>query len=194
MAFSLKCPACRQKFPWDPVKGFPEYCPNEQCVTRIAHDRDDDDIVVPFIRSAGTNANDALYRQMEQASEHRAEQAAQMAGVPVSEMSGLKITNLNGTRHEGDVAAIPVSNSVTQRMDQLRAINPNAQVGFAPQGHQFAASVAHPTGIGSQPDNNMGLRTRNAVRGQHTDGSQRVTTSEIPINEIHGNPNFRSRV
>lgn len=113
MAYSLRCPACRVKFPWNPKKGFPDYCPNKACDTRIAHDVDDNVICMPSLRSAGTTANDKLYRDMERSSEYRAEAAAQAAGVPVSEMSGLKITNLNDTRHEGAIAAVPVNNPVT---------------------------------------------------------------------------------
>jgi hypothetical protein len=108
MKFSMRCPACRAKFPWEPEKGYPEFCPNDACSTRIAHDRADDDIVIPFIRHTATKATDQVYRDIESSSERRAEMAAADAGTSVEDMSGLKITDLRETRHEGAIAAPPL--------------------------------------------------------------------------------------
>ena len=136
MGFMWRCTECRTKVPYTP--DMPEFCPNPKCKTRLLSDRDDSDVVMPFFRSAATTANDALYRRMEQASEHRVDLAAQKAGVPASEMSDLKITNLRETRHEGDIAAVPVNNSVTQFLAQ----NPNAGGFRADQGLGYSSTVA----------------------------------------------------
>jgi hypothetical protein len=158
MAFFYKCTSCRTKIPFVAGK-LPEFCPNPQCASRAASDRDDADIVIPFIRSAATKANDDLYRSMEKASEYRAEQAAQMAGTPVSEMSGLKITNLNETRHEGAIAAVQEVTPVTQFM----AANPKVSGFQGNNGVEFSGAVQ--TG----PHPNVGARMRTAVQANHRD-------------------------
>lgn len=183
MAFSLKCPACGVKFPWKPASGFPEYCPNEACTTRIAHDRDDEDVVMPFFRSSATQANDRFYKNMEQASERRAEVAAEKAGVPVSEMSDLRITNLNETRHEGAVAAIPVNNPVSQFMQQ----NPQAS------GFQGNNGVGYSGDVMSGPSPNRGARMQSAVRQMHAEGMGWDKVGDRPALEIQ-NPAYRRRV
>lgn len=125
MAFKLKCPECREKFPWEPLKPWPRFCP--MCRADINNDRADDDVVMPFIRHSSTKKNDALYRQMEAASEHRMHAAAEMAGCDVSEMSSLKMTNMND-RNDTPIAEVmipPDSGVVGQAMLQ----NPNLGFG-----------------------------------------------------------------
>lgn len=187
MGYLLKCPICRAKFKWNPLVGFPDYCPNAKCTSRIAHDRKDDDVVMPFVRSPGTKANDDLYRSMEKASEARAEHAAQILGVPTSDMSDLKITNLNDRRHEGAVAAMPVNNEVTRMMaaaPQQFGMNPNA-------GLQYSATVS------SGPYPNSGARTQNMIRSLHTErmsgASLGGVSTDAPALETQ-NPNYRRRV
>lgn len=102
----MRCPSCEKKFPWEPTLGTPEHCP--LCGYRTAHDRADDDIVMPSLRSARMAATDGVYRDLEKSSEHRMRQAAQMAGCDVSDMAGLKITNLRDTK-EGEIAAPSVA-------------------------------------------------------------------------------------
>lgn len=103
MAVILRCPECEGKFKWAAgTEEWPKHCP--LCGAYVGIDRADDDIVLPFIRSARAKSIDQVYRDIEKSSEHRAEQAAQMAGVPVSEMSGLKITDLND-RRDSEIAA-----------------------------------------------------------------------------------------
>jgi hypothetical protein len=187
MATMLRCPACRVKFPWDPAKGFPEYCPNDACETRIAHDRDDDDVVMPAFLSAASKANDTLYRQIEAGSEKRVELAAQAAGVDPSEMAGLKITNLNSTRHANDVAAVPVNNAVTQSMDAIKRQNPNANVGFTQNGLGFSGPVA------SGPHPNAGARTQSMVRQMHGERVGWNAVGDRPANEVN-QPGYRRRV
>lgn len=186
MASKLRCPACRVTFPWDPSKGFPEYCPNEACETRIAHDRADDDVVTPFIRSNGkTKAADRVYREMETASEQRAQEAAAMLGVPASDMADLKITNLRSTAHEGDVAAIPVNNAVTQAM-----ANPAAQNAFGFQGSNGVGfSGAVPTGF----DPSAGARFQRTLRTTHAERVGWSKVGDAPALEMTS-PLYRPRV
>lgn len=120
----LRCPLCREAFPWAPGAAFPERC--QVCKQRIGHDRDDDDIVMPFVRSNGRTASvDKVYRDMEAGSEIRAQAAADMAGVPVSEMAGLKITNMND-RHDAEIAAPNLTGSAAQlaSMTQVASSRP----------------------------------------------------------------------
>ncbi len=175
--FKAVCPECRGKFPWEPTLGYPKSCP--LCSFSIGHNRADDDIVLPFIRSSKMKATDDTYRQMEAASEQRAQQAAELAGVPVSEMSGLKITNLQDARHEGQVAAVPVSNPVTQFMEQTK-------VGGYQDGSGFAATV----GTGYAP--NEGAKMRTLLHSQHGERAGHGTTSDRPANETL-QPGYRRR-
>ena len=181
MASKLRCPACRVKFAWDPSKGFPEYCPNEACTTRIAHDRADDDVVMPFVRStAKSRSIDNVYREMETASAHRAQQAADLAGVPVSEMSDLKITDLRPTRHEGDVAAVPVNNEVSRLID--RGVG-GWQGG---QGSEYGGAVS--TG----PFPNAGAHMRTQLQERHGRVTHGAGVSDRPANEVL-QPGYRRR-
>jgi hypothetical protein len=183
VAYSLKCPACRVKFKWDPTRGFPDHCPNPDCTTRIAHDRDDSDVVMPFVRSAATTANDSLYRRMEQASERRVGLAAAKAGVPMSDMADLKITNLRDTRSQGDVAAVPVSNPVTQFMQQ----NPNAG------GFRGDTGVGYSGAVMTGPEPNRGARVQSMVRQMHAEGMGWDKVGDRPALETQ-QPNYRRRV
>lgn len=119
MAVILRCPHCEVKFrcEFSQSSGWPDYCPNKKCGIFMGTDRADDDIVMPFIRSAITKANDKVYRDAEAASEVRAERAAEMAGVPVSDMSSMKITNMSD-RRDTPVKAITIPDSVVTRQMQ----------------------------------------------------------------------------
>ena len=103
MGFQLRCPECRDKFPWDPKATWPRYCP--LCQADINNDRDDDDVVMPNILSLKTKRTDGVYDGMVKGSEFSAQAAAELAGVPVSEMSSLKITDLN-TRRDAEIPPI----------------------------------------------------------------------------------------
>lgn len=140
MAYSIRCPVCREKFPWIPTDGFPEECPNTGCKSRIAHDRADDDIVLPFIRSsAKTKAVDGMYRQMEEGSEFRAQAAAAELGVPASEMSSLKITNMQDNLRPGDMAAkeVTAANNTVVRHMEATGVG-----GFQQNGAGFASGTS----------------------------------------------------
>jgi hypothetical protein len=177
MALSLRCPACRTKFPWESGAAYPDTCPS--CHEFIGSGRDDTEVVMPSLRSAATRANDDVYRQMERSSEHRAEQAAQMAGVPVSEMSDLKITNLRDNHSNGDVMAPP---------PQLKGVFGG---GPTPMPMQLsdpmrAAALSHQ---GAHP--NAGARTQTMIRQMHANTGQFVGDRPALETEM---PGYRRRV
>ena len=179
MAYSLRCPTCRVKFPWNPTDGMPELCPNENCNSRIGADVDDNVICMPSIRSARTKANDKVYREMEAASEQRAQVAAEMAGVPVSDMADLKITDLRSTQHEGDVAAVPVNNEVSRLID--RGIG-----GFQGDGAGYGA------GVQTGPVPNAGAHMRTHLQNHHGKVTGGAGVSDRPALETTY-PDYRWR-
>ncbi len=105
MAIRLRCPKCRQAFPWESGKELPDEC--QLCHEYIGPDPDRDVTVItaPFIRSQKMKAVDDVYRQTEAGSETRMKIAAELTGAPVSEMTSLKITDMKDNQREGDIAA-----------------------------------------------------------------------------------------
>jgi hypothetical protein len=184
MRVILRCPLCREKFKYDVADGFPDDC--QVCKQRIAHDRDDDDVVVPYFLSDKTKKTDGVARQVMDGSVQRAEMAAAMAGVPVSDMDGLKITNLND-RNDTETAAIKVNNPVTQHMDQMKARG--MPVGFQQQQAREAAATAH---VGPEPY--AGARMRSKLWNAHhsATGSHGVAPEMVPL-EIRNNPSYVRR-
>jgi len=141
MPVLLKCPTCETKYRWNAgIETAPEFCPNPDCDWQDTK-RADDDVVMPFIRSARTTANDKVYRQMEAGSEQRVQLAAEAAGCSPADMSSLKITNLSD-RKDTEIAAMPVQNDVTHHMEQMNA--KGGQFGFsgAASGAEWAAGVS----------------------------------------------------
>lgn len=180
MAVKIRCPECRGKFKWDMGKGWPEKC-QLGCGFVMACDRADDDVVMPFIRTAATSATDKTYRDMERGSEVRAQAAADLAGVPVSEMSNLKITNLND-RRDVEVQAMPVNNPVSQFMDQ----NPQAA------GFRGGDGLAYSAAVAAGPGANAGAKARTALQSYHAELSHGVAVSERPALETES-PLYRRR-
>ncbi len=178
MATKLRCPACRDTFPWDVKLGMPKVCP--LCAERVGHDRADDDIVMPFIRTKSPGI-DRVYRDMEAGSEKRAAMAAEMAGVPVSEMSDLKITNLRDGQREGDVSAPPVVNDVTRFMQQTG-------VG----GFRGADGSGYSGAVQAGPFANSGAKMRTALQNHHTELSRGSAVSDVPAIETT-QPGYRRR-
>ena len=131
----MKCPECAGKFPWEPTKGCPKFCP--LCGFDTSIDDDATAIVLPAFLSAKSRANDKLYRDMEKGSEFRAHAAADMAGVPVSEMSSLKITDLND-RNDTQIAA----KDTEARAAAARLGMKSLDAPFQPNGAEFGAGVA----------------------------------------------------
>jgi hypothetical protein len=176
MAFSLRCPICRKKFPWpDPSKnGFPTHC--QVCGEEIGHNRADDDIVLPFIRtSQATKATDKVYRDIEAGAEVRAQAAADELGVPVSEMSDLKINDLRPTTRHGDIAAPPLP----PHLQNLGSFGQS-------QGAEFAAS-AH---VGAEP--HAGARARVSLQSHHAKLTGGAGVSDRPALETL-QPGYRPR-
>ena len=167
MAFSIRCPACRQKFPWDPTKGFPDSCPNPDCETRIAHDRDDSDVVMPFIRtSARTKAADQVYRDVEAGSIQRQHAASEMLGVPTQDVADLKVTDLKSTRHPGDIAAPELTGSAAALQAHMDAMNARgSQLGFGAGQN----GVEWTSGVGVGPDPHAGAKMRTVIQSNHAD-------------------------
>lgn len=154
----LRCPLCRQAFPWEANTPFPDNC--LKCKQFIGHNRDDDDIVMPFVRSNGRSASvDQVYRDMEAGSEVRAQAAADMAGVPVSEMSGLKITNLND-RKDAEIAAPALTGSAAQLSAMMQS-NPAMGMQAAPP--QFAGGGAGNVMRGLTVASHQETATRNGL-------------------------------
>lgn len=135
MAVVLRCPDCRDTFSWDTSKKTPRYCP--LCRADMGEERADDDIVMPFVRSASskTKSIDGVYRDIEKSSEVRVEKAAEMAGVSAAEMSGLKVTNLND-RNDTLVAAVE-DKAAAQRLS-VAGNGPR----FAGGGAEFSAGIS----------------------------------------------------
>lgn len=132
MGFRLRCPDCRQAFPWQPTAEWPRFCP--LCSADIKNDRADDDVVMPFIRSnEKTRRTDQVYRDIEAASEQRVHQAAAMAGVDASEMQDLKITDMRDSVI-GQPSVAPVDNAITQHMARTHSDgwNSNARESYGP--------------------------------------------------------------
>jgi len=184
MGYSIVCNFCRAKTRYDAKKPMPSKCP--ECSSSWGQERADSDVVVPFLHLSGvTKAHDSVFRQVEAASERRAEMAAEAAGCSVSEMSGLKITDLRSSRHQGEVAAVPVNNSVTQRMDEMRARG--LPTGFGvPNGAEYGANVQ----AGAFP--NAGARMRNVLHEHHAQISHGSATSDLPALETTA-PGYRRR-
>lgn len=131
-----RCSSCREAIRWDTRNPLPKFCP--QCGESMASDRDDDDVVMPFVRSSTkTKSIDGVYRQMEAGSEVRVQAAAEMTGATTAEMSGLKISDIRTGGRPGDVAAKPPPPSEVSRM-----IDANPQTFGHQQTNAFAGQVA----------------------------------------------------
>lgn len=154
MAFALRCPDCRDKFPWEPLNAYPRYCP--LCSADLGEEKDDNVICLPAFLSAGTKANDKVGRELMDSSQVRVERAAEMAGCDVSDMASLKVTDLRPTVHEGAIAAAPIQNPVTQQMDFIRA--QGGQAGFA-----GSTAVEYSSAVQSGPHPNVGAKMRSMI-------------------------------
>lgn len=179
----MKCPECAAKFPWDFALGWPKACP--LCGFNVHHGRDDDDIVMPFVRTVRSpivQAVDGMYRDMEASSEKRTHLAAEQAGCSPEDMSSLKITNLND-RRDAEIAAMPVQNAVTDFM----AANPQAA------GFRGADGIGYSSAVASGPAPNSGARMQQALRQAHSEASHGTAVSDMPALETQ-NPLYRRRV
>ena len=187
MAVSLRCPSCREKFPWDTSKGWPRYC--AMCGIDISA-KDDDAVVMPNILSFRSKAVDAPVRAYMDGSEKRVDMAAELAGTTREEMSSIKVTDISDRR---DVqAAQPVNNAVAQFMAQ----NPGVG-GMNPNGVQYSTQVQMATPIPGQPgrtfnDANIGAKMITKVRDRHSLISNGSAVSDRPAEETL-QPGYRRR-
>lgn len=186
MAVSLRCPSCREKFPWDTAKGWPRYC--AMCGEDIS--AKDDEVVMPNILSFRSKIPDKAARAYMDGSEKRVEMAAELAGTTASEMSSLKVTDLSDRR---DVAAnIPVNNPVTQFMAQHPGVG-----GMQSNGIEYSTQVQTATPIPGQPgrtsnDANVGAKMLTKVRDRHSTLSNGMAVSDRPALETQ-QPGYRRR-
>lgn len=177
MAVSLRCPSCREKFPWDTAKGWPRFC--AMCGIDISA-KDDDAVVMPNILSFRSKAVDAPVRAYMDGSEKRVEMAAELAGATREDMSSIKITDIPD---RNDVqAAKPVNNEITRFMAQNPGIG-----GMQANGAQYSTQVQN------GPFPNVGAKMMTKVRERHSLISNGSAVTERLPTEITENPNYRRR-
>lgn len=112
MAVKLRCPSCRDAFPWDTNKAWPKFCP----LCGVSVEQTGDEVAAPLIGKAAHKSPDQVFRAMEAGSIARAEQAASMLNVPVSEMGDLKMTDMKDNVREGEISAKTPNNEVSRAM------------------------------------------------------------------------------
>jgi hypothetical protein len=177
MALSLRCSSCRGKFPWAANTGMPEFC--ALCGERIGHDRADDDVVMPFVRTTPKTASiDKVYRDMESGSAFRAKAAAELTGAPVDEMASLKITDMRDNQKPGDYAVPEVNNAVSQFM----AAHPQSG------GFKSGEGLAYGDNVRTGPLPNSGAKMRTALQNYHGRFTGGTAVSDRPALETlqHG--------
>lgn len=175
--WKLRCPDCSGTFKWPGDQKLPDFCPLCQAPQNVP---DDDEICMPFIRSAATGATDKVYRDMERGSEVRAQAASDILGVPTADVADLKITNLRDT-HYGEASQVPVNNEVSRLMDKA----PDA-TGFQAMGAQLSS------GTQAGPYANRGAKFQTEIRKFHAGMAGWGAMSDNPSNEVM-NPNYRRR-
>lgn len=133
---------------------------------------------------------DDTYRAAEEGAEFRAQYAQESLGLDSEAARALKITDMRSNTREGDVAAAPVVNPVSQFMDA----NPHTG-GFAAGAANYAG-YSQMVRTGDMP--NAGLRAQMSVRKAHANqlansGHKGAVSSEAPALEVL-NPNYTPRV
>ena len=132
----LRCPFCREAFPWESRLPWPKVCPC--CAEEIGiPDRGDNGVVMPFIRSAKMAATDKTYRDIEAGSDVRVEKAAELTGSTKEEMAALKITDMNDSMRAGDIA----DKTAATAMENLKAMS-KTPVGFIDNGSGYSDGVS----------------------------------------------------
>lgn len=190
----LRCPSCRNTFPWSTAEGWPRFCP--LCSYDTSMD-DNPEVAMPHV-SDGRAKNmlksaEQTYRGYETATANNAKTAAELAGVPESDMADLKITNMNTQLRPGDLAVTPPSNDVTRFMEQNRQVveglNANAQ-GYAAMAHQGGSDAfAGARALGNLREIHATTGQQRVVAGQTGVKGQgpgvQPMSSEIPALEVH---------
>jgi hypothetical protein len=144
----IQCPDCGETFRQPMGDAMPKFCP--LCGSYVGGDPD----FVPTQANIGTikgKIGDITYRQLEADSAARAEAAGNPA---------MKITDMNETPREGDIAAKPVKNTVTQYMDAAKQAGaPEMAGGFTPNVAGLAAAAQ------SGPERRNGSYALQAIQG-----------------------------
>jgi len=179
MALKLRCPHCRKTFAWKSGTDMPDDCP--LCHKFVGNDRDDADIVMPAILGHRTKVADQVYRDMERGSEHRTHLAAELGGGSASDYSGLKITDMRDNLRQGDIAAVPVRNAITEHMERT------GQGGFA-----GAEGVGYSGAVQTGPFPNAGAKMRTTLHQHHAAISQGAAVCDRPALETR-QPGYRRR-
>jgi hypothetical protein len=196
-----RCPDCRGEFNFDhhpsvEADPAPRFCP------MCGFDTHADEplgtaVVAPHIATGTARSVDGSYRAVEEGSEFRAQMAQEM-GMDAEGANALKITDMVDRQREGDIAAVPVNNPVTQFMQH----NPGSG-GFTGGNNAFPnpAAIAAQTSanVQSGPYPNAGAAAMHRLREAHRQftagaGHAGATSSDTPANEITQNPNYRPRV
>ena len=180
MAVALRCPKCRQRFHWDVAVGWPRNC--QVCKTDISQVGQDDNnvIAMPAFLTNNSKVPDRVAREVMDGGDKRAELAAGMAGGTAADYPDLKITNLTDKPHEMLSPMVPVSNPVTQFIQQ----NPQAMATAQANGQQYSAQVQ----VG--PHANAGAKTMTSFENVWNKTGSRAV--ERPALETQ-NPMYRRR-
>lgn len=131
----LRCPFCRQAFPWEAALPFPRVCP--LCTEEIGIPDRGEVIQMPSLRSAKTKAVDKTYRDIEAGSEVRVERAAEVTGTAKEDMAALRITDMADNMRAGDIAAKEADDA----MKRLQSSTP-MNIGFQANGAEFSNGIS----------------------------------------------------
>ncbi|MFZ3214915.1 MAG: hypothetical protein WA192_02540 [Candidatus Acidiferrales bacterium] len=131
----LRCPFCRQAFPWEAALPFPRVCP--LCTEEIGIPDRGEVIQMPSLRSAKTKAVDKTYRDIEAGSEVRVERAAEVTGTAKEDMAALRITDMADNMRAGDIAA----KEADAAMKRLQSSTP-MNIGFQANGAEFSNGIS----------------------------------------------------
>lgn len=155
--YTLQCPDCGDRFRvvLEPNDPFPDFCP--KCGAFCGTDPNFVPNKVNLTTALG-RSGDITYRQLESDTARQAE---------LSGDSSMKVTNLKDNLREGDVAAMPVNNAVTQYAEQAKQ-----EVGF----DYFQANTAQYVGDASAGPNarDTGVRALSGI--QASKGTQAPPT------------------
>ena len=173
--YTLQCPECDHKFtflrhPSD--EPMPKFCPH--CGFAPESETLPNAITAPHVQNvAKAKAADYTYRAMEEHSKHNAEVVAAEFGLDAEDVKSMQITDFATNMQEGEIAAVPVKNEVTQAMDRM------PMTGFQPSSADIAtfAQSAH-TGYGAY----AGLQSQAMLRSAHSKLGGTVT--DTPAKEI----------
>lgn len=168
MAVKLRCPSCRDTFPWETEKPWPSFCP--ACGFDVSQP-EREGVQAPAISKAYNRTPDTVYREMEAGSEAQQAHAADLLGVSKSELSSMKITNMRDNLREGDISATSV-----QQAQKNLSINPDHTL-FQQPPPNYSPEVQ------SGPSPNAGARMQSKIREMHGQIAPHAPQSDVPALE-----------